>query len=112
MLLKHERDRDKLEQAAGAPAHKYSRGLNHLFLDPVREVAQCDFGSRMHLYREPIVMMRRRIASISSFLCCVISGGGEQYATLHRADGGFFKSRSCLQECWHTMKPYILEPAF
>lgn len=52
MLLKHERDRDKLEQAAGASAHKYSRGLNHLFLDPVREVAQCDFWRRGHFFRE------------------------------------------------------------
>lgn len=44
MLLKHERDRDKLERAVVARARKYSRGLNHLFLDPVKEVAQCDFG--------------------------------------------------------------------
>lgn len=49
-----------------SPAHKYSRGLNHLFLDPVREVAQCDFESRMHLYGQLIVKIQQRIGRISS----------------------------------------------
>ncbi len=43
-VAKTQRDKDKLQHAVCSPACKYSRGLNHLFLDPVREVAQCDFG--------------------------------------------------------------------
>lgn len=45
-VAKTQRDRDKLHHAVVALARKYSRGLNHLFLDPVREVVQCDFGVR------------------------------------------------------------------
>lgn len=72
-----------------SPAHKYSRGLNHLFLDPVREVAQCDFESGVHLYRQLIVKIRQRITCVSSFLCCLISDK-QQYIVLMVASSNLF----------------------
>lgn len=59
-----------------SPAHKYSGGLNHLFLDPVREVAQCDFRSMVHLYRGANCKDTIACRCISSFLVAPSQVGG------------------------------------